>query len=256
MLDKSTVEFPSRHCSSAAAFSRSVSMFRLVHANSIVEVHARAEPRRCAPGRPLVVVALGNTCDFAGGVIDWHESPAWGADFVICVRSRDLNQAEYVWGLGDGPLWRDWTESDAFYTQLVMHGVVESLKDEAPLQCTWILCGLSGGCVTAVTVAAALCKTEDKVIGLVVDSGVPGSGEAEQLRHVPVSVHRYTRPAARNGPPEFWSNGEVTAEWERRGYNVVEDEAYTSPGHASFLTDSVLGECVYRLWWLHDLVQL
>ena len=59
-----------------------------------------------------------------------------------------------------------------------------SLKGEAPRHCTWILCGLSGGCVTAVTVAAALCRTPGKVIGVVADSGVPGSGEALQLRHV------------------------------------------------------------------------
>ena len=58
------------------------------------------------------------------------------------------------------------------------------LKGEAPRHCTWILCGLSGGCVTAVTVAAALCRTPGKVIGVVADSGVPGSGEALQLRHV------------------------------------------------------------------------
>ena len=74
-------------------------MFRLVHTNSIVEVYALADPHRCSGGRPLVVVALGNACDFAGGVTDWYESPAWGADFVICVRSWDLNQAEYVRGL-------------------------------------------------------------------------------------------------------------------------------------------------------------
>jgi hypothetical protein len=234
-------------------FSLSVSMFRLVHTNSIVEVYAWAEPRRCTAGRPLVVVALGNTCDFAGGVTHWYESPAWGADFVICVRSAELNQAEYLMGLGDGASWMDWTESDAQHSQLVMDGVVESLKDEDPLHRTWILCGLSGGCVTAVTVGAALCGPADEVIGIVVDSGVPGSGEALQLRDVPVFVHRHTRPAERKGQPEFWSNGEVTVEWTRRGYNVVEDEAYTSPGHASFLTYSVLRECVYRLWWLHDL---
>ena len=231
-------------------------MFRLVHTNSIVEVYAWAERRRCTAGRPLVVVALGNMCDFAGGVSDWYESPAWEADFVICVRSRKLNQAEYFRGVGDGASDMDWTESIAEHTQLVMDGVVDSLKDEAPFHCAWILCGLSGGCVTAVTVAAALCRTLDKVIGIVVDSGVPGSGEAVQLRHVPVSVHRHTRPAERMGQPEFWSNGEVSVEWTRRGYNVVEDVAYTAPGHASFLTYSVLRECVNRLWWLHDLVQL
>ena len=231
-------------------------MFRLIHTNSIVEVYAWADPGRCTADRPLMVVALGNTNDFAGAVTGWYESPAWGADFVICVRSQDFNQAEYVRGWGDGESWRDWTESDSKHTHLVMDGVVECLKDEVPLRCTWILCGLSGGCVTAVTVAAALCRTPDKVIGIVVDSGVPGSGKALQLRHVPVSVHRYTRPAERMGRPEFWRNGDVTVEWTRRGYNVVEDQAYTSSGHASFLTYSVLRECVYRLGRLRAVKQL
>ena len=228
-------------------------MFRLVHTNSIVEVYAWADPRRCSGGRPLVVVALGNACDFAGGVTDWYESPAWGADFVICVRSGDLNQAEYVRGSGDGASWRDWTESDAEHTQLVMDGVVERLKEEAPFHCTWICCGLSGGCVTAVTVAAALCRAQDKVIGIVADSGVPGSVQALQLRHVPVSLYRHTRPAERGGPPEFWGNGSVAVEWTRRGYTVVEDEMYTYPGHASYLTYPVLKETIFRLWWLHDM---
>ena len=94
-------------------------MFRLTHANSIVEVYAWADPWRCTADRPLVVVALGNTCDFACGVTGWYESPAWGADFVICVRSRDFNQAEYVRGCGDGESERDWTDSDSKHTQLV-----------------------------------------------------------------------------------------------------------------------------------------
>ena len=203
-------------------------MFRLIHTNSIVEVYAWADPSRCTADRPLMVVALGNTNDFAGAVTGWYESPAWGADFVICVRSQDFNQAEYVRGWGDGESWRDWTESDSKHTHLVMDGVVECLKDEVPLHCTLIFCGLSGGCVTAVTVAAALCRTPDKVIGIFADSGVPS--EALQLCHVPVSVHRYTRPAERMGPPEFWRNGDVTVEWKRRGYNVLVDEAYTSSG--------------------------
>ena len=223
-------------------------MFRLIHTNSIVEVYACSDPRRCTADRPLVVVALGNTCDFACGVTDWYESPAWGADFVICVRSRNFNQAEYVRGSSDGESCSDWTESNSKHTQLVMDGVVECLKGEAPCHCKWIICGLSGGCVTAVTVAAALCTTPDKVIGIVADSGVPGSGEALQLRQVPVSVYRYTRPAEQMGKPEYWRNGDVTVEWTRRGYNVVEDEAYTCYGHASFLTNSVLRNWV---WWHH-----
>ena len=227
----------------------SVSMFRLLHANSVVELYALAEPRRCTVDCPLVVVALGNATDFASGVTNWYESPAWGADFIICVRSTELNQAEYVMAPGDGMSDRDWTDSDVLHTQRVMGGVVETLKGEAADRCSWVLCGLSGGCVTAVAVARELSNVEDKVIGIVVDSGVPGSGQAWELRRVPVAVYRYTRPSDQEGRAEFWHNGNIAVEWKRRGYTVVEDEAYTFPGHASHMCFSLLGQCVSWFAW-------
>ena len=81
------------------------------------------------------------------------------------------------------------------------------------------------------------------VLGLVADSGVPGSGVVDDS--LPVAVYRFVDPC------EYWNGGEVAVEWTRRGYKVVFDEPYNEPGskHASYLERNELRKCVRWFWW-------
>ena len=229
-------------------------MFQLVFLNTIVELYARAEPRQRKEGEPVVLTAFGNACDFKASVSDWFESPGWASDYCVCVKSRMLNQAEFVQAPCDGSNWRDWSGHHEDHTFSVMDGLFDALQRDADSE-HWIVAGLSGGCVTAVRFAEQLLAAGRIVMAVVVDSGVPGTGQS-LLGDVPVSLHRYSKPQYRAGAPEFWGNGSITRHWEDRGYIVLEDECYSSPGHASFLTYNVLKECVFRFWWLHFLRQL
>ena len=132
----------------------------------------------------------------------------------------------------------------------MLDGVVEHVKEQLDSSVSWVVSGLSGGCVTAVRIAARFVGFGDCVLGIVVDSGVPGIGEAVYLREVPVVIYYFSLPEDEEGRrKEFWNNGQVVVEWKRRCYNVVHSERYTSPGHASHLSFELLGKCVNWFWW-------
>ena len=229
-------------------------MFQVVFSNTIVELYARAEPRQLKEGEPLVFTAFGNTSDYTVGVSSWYESPGWASGYCVCVKSRTLNQAEFIQAPGDGASSRDWSGHDEDHTSLVMDGLLGAVQRSVDSE-HWVVAGLSGGCVTAVRFAEQLLEAGRIVMAVVVDSGVPGTGQS-LLGDVPVSLHRHSKPQDWPGSLEFWENGSITRHWEDRGYIVLEDLCYSSPGHASFLTYAVLRECVYRLWWLHVLNKL
>ena len=226
--------------------------FSLVWENSVNHLFVRNS--KIGNNWPAVVVCLGNTCDFIRGVAEWYDSPGWGAHAILCVKDCSLEQAYYIRAASDAvsSTYKDWTDSSNDYTDLALDGVLGQLKVSLPSR-HWVLAGQSGGCVTAASLARHLQNDAHTVVGLVADSGVPGTWVA--LDDLPVAVYRF------KSSEEFWNGGEVAVEWSRRGYNVVHDYAYGPDGdrigvyqqrgqsHASFLNGKELYACVNWFWW-------
>lgn len=226
-------------------------MFTLVWENSIAQLYVSGQP--VVDSDPAVLVCLGNTCDFHTGMVSWRDSPGWAADAVLCVKDRAMDQATYRLASSDhadaGD--RDWTDSDTEYSELVTDGVLQHLLLSCPSR-YWVLAGLSGGCVTAAVLSRQLQSSELVVLGLVADSGVPGSGVVDDC--LPVAVYRFSDPC------EYWNGGDVAVEWAWRGYEVVFDKPYNEPKdlegypvpgscHASYLECNELRKCVRWFWW-------
>ena len=217
--------------------------FSLVWENSVNHLFVRNS--KICNNWPAVVVCLGNTCDFIRGVAGWYDSPGWGAHAILCVKDCSLEQAYYIRAASDAvsSTYKDWTDSSNDYTALALDGVLGQLKVSLPSR-HWVLAGLSGGCVTAASLARHLQNDAHTVVGLVADSGVPGTWVA--LDDLPVAVYRF------KSSEEFWNGGEVAVEWSRRGYNVLHDYAYgrdDGHSHASFLNGKELYACASWFWW-------
>ena len=122
-------------------------------------------------------------------MLSWPDSPAFVSHFCLNVRDQRGNQAEYLQGVGDGDDPNCFTASDESHTEAVLEGVMVALTD-ATDSTTWILHGASGGCVTAVSLARQLLAGGHSVLGVLADSGVPGSGLALPSQ-VPLSIWAY-----------------------------------------------------------------
>ena len=226
-------------------------MFTLVWENSIAQLYVHSQP--VIDSEPAVLVCFGNTCDFHSGMQSWRDSPGWAANAVLCVKDRTMDQATYRLAASDhsDSGCRDWTDSDTEYSSSVSDGVVQHLLHSCPSR-YWVLAGLSGGCVTTAVLSRQMQSLGLVVLGLVADSGVPGSGVVDDS--LPVAVYRFADPC------EYWNGGEVAVEWTRRGYDVVFDEPYNEPKdlegypvpgscHASYLERNELRKCVRWFWW-------
>ena len=101
-----------------------------------------------------------------------------------------------------------------------------------------LLVAASGGCVPALELGRRLCSNGHVVRGLIVDSGVPGSGPPTAF---PISVWAY------RSPEEYWNGGSIVDIWRSHGYAVDFVYEYRYGGHASGLKKWTLDEC--RTWF-------
>ena len=117
------------------------------------------------------------------------------------------------------------TGSDICYTQQVLDGVVPALLQVVQGNC-WVIHGASSGRVTAVSLARSLLNLDHKVLAMVSDSGVPGSGEPLPP-HVPCSIFR-------SALDSYWiENGRemIYDAWTHNLYNV-DFEGRSKEAHA------------------------
>ena len=106
----------------------------------------------------------------------------------------------------------DYYGSDTEYTLLVTDEVLTCMLRMANSD-LWVLHCASGGCATAVTLARGLLHHHQHVLGIIADSGVPGSGPALP-RHIPASVFRALHD-------NWWPGRDRLFHiWEKLGYEV------------------------------------
>ena len=201
--------------------------FSLLHSNLLAELRQRSFGKNADDVAVLCV--FGNTATFERAVADWDESPAACADFVLNVRSDDVNQALYVWQPGDRDEPRDHSGSDPHHTSAVLDGVVEALLVATQAR-RWILYGASGGCVSAVEIARRLLAMGRCILGVLADSGVPGTGTPLPST-VPVPVWTYAWDS-------YWRQGDLAEFWSESGYTVDWTCTFRRGGHAGGISAS------------------
>ncbi len=217
--------------------------FRLLLSNSVIELYENTMLQRGEPF--LVISSLGNGATFGKSVLKWRQSPAYAANFVLCVKTAKDVQAVYRKAESDDPdaSSRDWTGHEKEHTALVLQGVSEKIQEHAEEKLPWVLHGASGGCVTAVVLARDLAENGTApVLSVIADAGVPGDGLALP-QSVPVCVFAF------RSKREYWSGGRVAEVWRDYNHNVEFEFDYTWGGHAGGVTSKRLREC---LEWLRE----
>ena len=196
----------------------------VVHTNTLWELRMRIHDRSIMTHHDVAVLCIfGNTGTFRRCVTDWDGSLAVYGDFVLSVRTEADKHARYVQMAGDSDDPRDFTGSEPPHTAAAVAGGVESLVPLTKAR-TWILHGASGGCVTAVEIARKLLARGHRILGLLADSGVPGSGEPLPAT-VPVAV--WTCAWDTN-----WFQRNLAQIWRAGGYHVIFDYPFHWAGHA------------------------
>ena len=213
--------------------------FAVVHQNDFVELRKSTLSLHDV----AIVCCFGNGATFRDIWDDWDQSPAYRAHACINVKEKSLNQAKYVQGVLDTPNTHPdhLAGSDTEHTAHLLDGVVAQLTKHIPCR-TWILHGASGGCVTAVSLARALLASGHRILGILADCGVPGSGEA--LPHsVPISIFRCSWD-------KYWNKHEthLFEVWCRLGY-FVNHTSSNRKQHAWVVDNTCIG---MFLGWFED----
>ena len=142
------------------------------------------------------------------------------------------DQTEYVRGDMDDMSTKpaDYSCSDTAYTQLVTDGMLTCMLQMAHSD-LWVFHCASGGCVTAVTLARGLLQHHQHVLGIIADSGVPGSDPALP-RRVPVYVFRALHDS-------WWPGRDRLFQiWEKLQYEVdFRSEGQEWQRHAGVVAD-------------------
>ncbi len=217
--------------------------FQLLFSNSVVELYQNTKLQSRDPFR--VISCLGNGGTFEKSVLKWRQSPAYAADFVLCVKTKSDVQAVYCKADSDEPnsTSRDWTGHEREHTAFVLEGVADKILDHFEEKLPWVLHGASGGCVTAVVLARDLAENATTpVLSVIADAGVPGDGCALP-QNVPVSVFAF------RSKEEYWNGGRIAEIWRSYNHNVEFEANYTWGGHAGGVTAKRLREC---LDWLRE----
>ena len=183
-----------------------------------------------------VVCVFGNGAPFPSVWDEWSESCARHCFFAINVKHRHLDQAKYSLGANDvvGTKDDDLTGSDQSYTFRVLHGVCDCLVGKVTAT-SWLIHGASGGAVTACALVRQLLSNECTVVGLLVDCGVPGNGEAFA---VPVAVFRSKQDPYWNAVDE-----QLFSIWVKAGY-TINMTASCSGKHAWIVDEKCMRQCL------------
>ena len=209
-----------------------VSSFSLVFENTLVQLYSRPWS-----GELNVVAIFGNRAIFQRAVLRWWDSPAWAANFVICVKSSDICQAMYCRGPDDSEQvdFRDMSANDPGHTELVVQGLASTLLSLGS-SLPWLIHGSSGGCTTAVALTHKLLELDQNVLAVVADSGVPGVSPALPSS-VPVAIFAFRNKS------EYWQGGKVLQHWHQAGHVVNFEREDWRSGHARCVTRKILQEC-------------
>ena len=208
--------------------------FSHVFSNSFIDGWSKRARRQS-----LTVAFMGNATTFEKAIVNCVSSPAHAADLVFCVKREDVNMTEYLPYEHEKCLSsRDWSGSDVCHTEKILDGLLEFVIQANSGRLPVLLVAASGGCVPALELGRRLCSNGHVVRGLIVDSGVPGSGPATAF---PISVWAY------RSPEEYWNGGSIVDIWQSHGYTVDFVYEYRYGGHASGFKKWTLDEC--KTWF-------
>ena len=166
--------------------------FSHVFSNSFIDGWSK-----CAQRQSLTVAFMGNATTFEKAIVNCKSSPAHAADLVFCVKREDVNMTEHLPYEHEKCLSsRDWSGSDVCHTKKILNGLLEFVIQANSGRLPVLLVAASGGCVPALELGRRLCSNGHVVRGLIVDSGVPGSGPPTAF---PISVWAY------RSPEKYWN---------------------------------------------------